>query len=113
MAPLEDRSMVMIRSSAPEGATYEFVRDYTEHISEIADSIAPERESNIAIIRSSFGMIRLVLPDMQERDRSQMEIANALTLAMKDETAARAFVQQQSTFGGRRDRKSTRLNSSH
>ncbi len=102
MAPLEDRSMVMIRSSAPEGATYEFVRDYTEHISEIADSIAPERESNIAIIRSSFGMIRLVLPDMQERDRSQMEIANALTLAMKDETAARAFVQQQSTFGGRR-----------
>ena len=102
MAPLEDRSMVMVRSSAPEGATYEFIRDYTEHISEIADSIAPERESNIAIIRSSFGMIRLVLPDMHERDRSQMEIADALTLAVRNETAARAFVQQQSTFGGRR-----------
>ena len=47
-------------------------------------------------------MVRLVLPDMDQRDRSQMEIANALTLAVRNETAARAFVQQQSTFGGRR-----------
>ncbi|WP_352421178.1 efflux RND transporter permease subunit [Proteiniphilum sp.] len=102
MAPLEDRSMVMIRSSAPEGATYEFIRDYTERISQIADSIAPERESNINMTRGTFGMIRLVLPDMRERERSQMEIADALTLAVRNETAARAFVQQQSTFGGRR-----------
>lgn len=102
MAPLEDRSVVMVRSSAPEGATFEFVRDYTDRISQIADSVAPERESNINITRNGFGMIRLILPDMHERDRSQMEIADALTLAVRNETAARAFVQQQSTFGGRR-----------
>jgi multidrug efflux pump len=102
MAPLEDRSQVTIRSSAPEGATYEFVRDYTDRISAIADSIAPERESNITMTRNSFGMVRMVLPDMRERERSQMEIAEAITRGVKDETAARAFVQQQSTFGGRR-----------
>ncbi|WP_298647788.1 efflux RND transporter permease subunit [uncultured Proteiniphilum sp.] len=102
MAPLEDRSVVMVRSSAPEGATYEFIRDYTDRISDIADSVAPEKESNITMTRGSFGMVRLVLPDMNQRERSQMEIADALTLAVRDETAARAFVQQQSTFGGRR-----------
>ncbi|MEA4917765.1 efflux RND transporter permease subunit [Proteiniphilum sp.] len=102
MAPLEDRSIVMIRSSAPEGATYEFIRDYNERISQIADSIAPERESNINMTRGTFGMVRIVLPDMNKRERSQMEIAAALTRAVKNENAARAFVQQQSTFGGRR-----------
>lgn len=102
MAPLEDRSQVTIRSSAPEGATFEFIRDYTDHISQIADSVAPERESNITMTRGGFGMVRLVLPDMNERERSQMDIAAELTRGVRNETAARAFVQQQSTFGGRR-----------
>lgn len=102
MAPLEDRSQIMMRSSAPEGATYEFIRDYTDKISNIADSVAYERESNITMTRGGWGMVRLVLPDMKERDRSQMEIANEISAAVRNETAARAFVQQQSTFGGRR-----------
>ncbi|MCE5205283.1 MAG: efflux RND transporter permease subunit [Porphyromonadaceae bacterium] len=102
MAPLEDRSQVTIRTSAPEGATYEFVRDYTDRISAITDSIVPERESNIVYTRSNFGMVRLVLPDIDKRKRSQMEIAAEITRGVRDETAARAFVQQQSTFGGRR-----------
>lgn len=39
---LEDRSSITVRTSAPEGATYEFVRDYTEKIYDIVDSVAPE-----------------------------------------------------------------------
>ncbi|MGI6135719.1 MAG: efflux RND transporter permease subunit, partial [Petrimonas mucosa] len=50
----------------------------------------------------NFGMVRMVLPDIKERERSQMEIANALSVAVRNQTAARAFVQQRSTFGGRR-----------
>ena len=102
MAPLEDRSQITIRTSTPEGATYEFTRDYTEGISRIADSVAWERESNITMIRGNFGLVRMVLPDIKERERSQMEIANALSVAVRNQTAARAFVQQRSTFGGRR-----------
>src|SRR5690554_508659 len=102
MAPLEDRSQIIVRSSAPEGATFEFIRDYTDRISAIADSVAPEKESNITMTRGGFGMVRLVLSDMDERERSQMEIANEITEAVRNENAARAFVQQQSTFGGRR-----------
>jgi multidrug efflux pump len=102
MAPLEDRSNITVRTSAPEGATYEFVRDYTEKIYEIVDTVAYESESNIAIIRSSFGMIRILLPDIKDRKRSQMEVADAVTAAVRKQTEARTFVQQQSTFGGRR-----------
>ncbi len=102
MAPLEDRSQIMIRTTAPEGATFEFTRDYSDKISRIADSVAYERESVLTFVRSGFSMARVILPDMTERQRKQMEIANDLTRAVSTETEARAFVQQQSSFGGRR-----------
>lgn len=102
MAPLEDRSSINIRTTSPEGATFEFNRDYTQKISHIADSTVPERRFNIERIFSSGGMVRLILPDIRDRDRSQMEVADALTSAVRRATEARAFVQQQSTFGGRR-----------
>ena len=102
MAPLEDRSQVMVRTTLPEGATYEYTRDYTNRISHIVDSLVPEKESNMTIIFGTFGMVRLTLPDMTERERSQMEIADEMSKGVRPETAARAFVQQQSTFGGRR-----------
>ena len=102
MAPLEDRSQVMVRTTLPEGATFEYTRDYTSRISHIVDSLVPEKESNMTIIFGNFGMVRLTLPDMEERKRSQMEIADEISKGVRPETAARAFVQQQSTFGGRR-----------
>ena len=102
MAPLEDRSQVMVRTTLPEGATFEYTRDYTNRISHIVDSLVPEKESNMTIIFGTFGMVRLTLPDMVDRDRSQMEIADEISKGVRPETAARAFVQQQSTFGGRR-----------
>ena len=102
MAPLEDRSQIMIRTTAPEGATFEFTRDYSDKISRIADSVAYERESVLTFVRSGFSMARVILPDMTERQRKQMDIANDLTRAVSTETEARAFVQQQSSFGGRR-----------
>lgn len=102
MAPLEDRSQITVRTSVPEGATYEFVRDYTDKIAQIADSVVPEKDANISMSRSTFGMVRVLLPDIKQRKRSQMEIADELSSAIRKETEARAFVQQQSTFGGRR-----------
>ena len=102
MAPLEDRSSISVRTSTPQGATFEYSRDYTDRISDIADSVAPERQFNISMVRGNFSFVRLVLPDIKDRERSQMQIAEALTGAVRNENAARAFVQQQSTFGGRR-----------
>lgn len=102
LAPLEDRSMISINTKGPEGSTFEFIRDYTDRIAEIADSLAPEREALMARSSSSSGSINVILPDIADRERSQMEIADELSAAVRGETKARAFVQQQSTFGGRR-----------
>jgi multidrug efflux pump len=102
MSPLEDRSQVTVNAKAPEGSTYEFYRDYGDKISAIGDSIAPERRANVALIRSGSAFIQLMLPNIKDRERSQMEIADLLSAAVRTQTEARSFVQQQSTFGGRR-----------
>ena len=102
LAPMEDRSQVSINLRAPEGATYEFIRDYGEKISAIADSVVPERESNVTMLRTGMSFVQLRLPDLQNRDRSQMEIVEELSKAVRKENEARSFVTQQSTFGGRR-----------
>ena len=92
MSPLEDRSQITVRTSGPEGATYEFLRDYNDEISQIADRVVPERESNIVISRSGFGMIRIILPDIDKRERNQMQIADSLTKNLRHMTEARALI---------------------
>ncbi|MDR2840859.1 MAG: efflux RND transporter permease subunit [Paludibacter sp.] len=102
MAPLEDRSQITIRTTAPEGATFEFMRDYNLQVANIVDSIVPERTSDINLSRSSFGFVRVMLPDIKDRKRSQMEIAEQLSASLRNENKARAFVQQQSSMGNGR-----------
>ncbi|MBQ5827045.1 MAG: efflux RND transporter permease subunit, partial [Bacteroidaceae bacterium] len=102
MAPLEDRSSITIRTSGPEGVTYEYMRDYTEDINLLADSLVPDAEFITARVSEGSGNIQITLKDLAERDYSQMEVAERLSKAVREKTDARAFVQQQSTFGGRR-----------
>ncbi len=102
LAPLEDRSMISVNLRGPEGTTFEFIRDFADRIEYMVDSLAPERKAVTTRSWGSSGNLSVVLPDIQDRDRSQMEIADALSAAVRKETKARAFVQQQSTFGGRR-----------
>ena len=42
MAPLEDRSQISINTMGAEGVTYEYIRDYTEDINHLVDSIIPD-----------------------------------------------------------------------
>ena len=102
MAPLEDRSMITINTRGAEGATYEYLRDYTEDINLVVDSLIPDADAVTARVSSGNGNIQIRLKDMGDRDYTQMEAAEKLSQAVKKKTKARAFVQQQSSFGGRR-----------
>ena len=102
MAPLEDRSMITINTRGAEGMTYEYIRDYTEDINSIVDSVIPDADAVTARVSSGSGNIQIRLKDMGDRDYTQMEAAEKLSQAVKKKTKARAFVQQQSSFGGRR-----------
>ena len=102
MAPLEDRSSITIRTMGAEGVTYEYMRDYTEDISRMADSLMPDAEFITARVSEGNGNIQITLKDLKERNYTQMEVAEKLSRAVRTKTDARSFVQQRSTFGGRR-----------
>jgi multidrug efflux pump len=103
MAPLEDRSQISVTTTAQEGATYEFMLDYVDDISQTVSDLVPEREGIISFIRGgSMGNVRVMLLPPDERKRSQQEIADMLGSVLRKKTKARSMVMQQSTFGGRR-----------
>ena len=102
MAPLEDRSRITINTKGPEGVTYEYMRDYAEDITATADSIMPDAESITTRVWSGSGNIQITLKDLKDRNYSQMDVAEQLSKVVQKKTKARSFVQQQSTFGGRR-----------
>ncbi len=102
MAPLEDRSQISINTRGPEGITYEFIRDYTEDINSLVDSLVDDVPAVTARVSSGSGNVRLTLSDIRDRDYTQMQLAEKISAAVRRKTKARAFVQQQSTFGGRR-----------
>ncbi|MBR4847768.1 MAG: efflux RND transporter permease subunit [Bacteroidaceae bacterium] len=102
MAPLEDRSQITITTRGAEGVGYEYMRDYTEDITMLVDSLIPDAASVTSRVSGGSGNVRITLKDLSERDYSQMEMASKLTEALSTKTKARAFVQQQSSFGGRR-----------
>jgi multidrug efflux pump len=102
LSPLEDRSQISVRVTGQEGSTFEYVRDFTDHIADLSDSVAYENRALVSRSWTGGGFVNVLLPDIRERERSQMEIAEAMTRRVMNETQARVFVQQTSTFGGRR-----------
>jgi multidrug efflux pump len=107
LAPMEDKSRLMVSSTAPEGTSYEAMRGYMGKILEIADRL-PEKDVIVSVtgfgggVNGGFVRIGLVSPDA--RKRSQQEIADALTRELKNYTFARTYVTQEQTIGGGRGR---------
>ena len=102
MAPLEDRSQITINTQTPEGATFEFTRDYIFNVAEMVMEEVPEVDGVIYMVFGGWANVMVILVPPSERQRSQQEIAGHLSAKVREMTRARAFVLQQSTFGGRR-----------
>jgi len=106
MAPLEDRSMIRVSSSASEGATFDYTLRYSDLLREAMDEVMPEKK----FIMQSIGMMggrnradfQIPLLDPVDRTRTQQEIADMLTPLVAQYTGARSSVTQSPTFGGRR-----------
>ena len=105
MAPLEDRSMITVSSTAQEGATFDYMLDYSDQMWDMIDASVPEKEMALQMVgmggsnRSNF-QLSLVQPD--KRSRKQQDIADELSPKVARMTGAKSFVTQQQTFGGRR-----------
>ena len=105
MAPLEDRSNVRIMSTAPEGATFEYMNRYASELSDYLEEEVPEQEMIIEMVgmgNTNRSTLNLWLKTPEERNRTQQDIADELGVKVRQFTGARTMVSQQQTFGGRR-----------
>ncbi len=109
LAPMEDKSRLMVSSTAPEGTSYEAMYAYMGKILAIVDTL-PEKDVIMSVIGggmgggSNSGFVRFTLVPPNERKRSQQEIADALTKELRNYTFARSYVTQEQTIGGGRGR---------
>lgn len=105
-APYDDRSMLRLQVSAPEGASYEYTDRFMKELTELINDSVPEKQVALVITSPGFGgsgsvnsgMIRLALKDPAERERSQKEISDNLTKLTKRYSEARTTVIQQPTI---------------
>ncbi len=105
-APYEDRSLVRVSTTAPEGSTFEYMDRFMLKLTRLVNDSIPEKAVNMVNTSPGFsgtggantGMMRLGLVPPEERERSQEEIAEALTQQTRGFTEARTFVSQQPTI---------------
>ncbi|MFD3275038.1 efflux RND transporter permease subunit [Aquirufa echingensis] len=106
LAPLEDRGQMRISATAPEGATFDYMLNFTDEITQFIMKEIPEKErSAIYTITSpgfgnagsNSGMIRVLLSDSNAR-RSQQAIVDALQPKVKKFPGAKSIVIQEPTL---------------
>lgn len=105
MAPLEDRSSISISSTAPEGATFEYMNRYSGELSAYVEQDVPEQEKIIEMVgrgSTNRSNLSLWLVDPGNRTRTQQDIADDLSAKVRKFTGAKTMVSQQQTFGGSR-----------
>ncbi|WP_026903460.1 efflux RND transporter permease subunit [Pedobacter glucosidilyticus] len=105
-APLDDRSGVNIQITAPEGASFDYTDAFILNLEQKLNDSVPEQINNISVTSPGFsgtgaantGFFRIRLGEPEDRERSQMEIADQLTRVVRKLPEARAFVVQQPTI---------------
>ncbi|MFA7627456.1 MAG: efflux RND transporter permease subunit, partial [Candidatus Kapaibacterium sp.] len=110
LAPMEDRSEMRVVVNGAEGSTFDYMENYMNKLYEALDSNLPEKESIITItspgfgasssVNSGFMRIKLIKPD--EREESQMAIAQRLSKIASSHNDARSFVLQEQSIGSSR-----------
>ncbi len=104
LAPMQDKSRIMVNVTAPEGVSFEKMDEYMTALTVIVDTI-PEKYSFMSLTSPGFGgsstnsgFVRITLTQPGERERSQDEIANMLSGITRKMTFARTIVSQEQTI---------------
>lgn len=107
LAPLEDRGGFRMQATGPEGASFEYMLDYTDRVGAAIRKAFPRSEvrSVTTITSPGFGSsgtnngsARVVLNDSTDRTKTQMQLADEVSAIMKQFPEARSFVVQDPTI---------------
>ncbi len=105
LAPMEDKGRLRIFATAPEGTSYEMMDEYIEQLVLMADTI-PEKESILSVTSPGFGssnsinsgFVRITLKPLNQRNKSQMQLADELNAQVSQYNFARTIVSQEQTI---------------
>ncbi|MEO6883779.1 MAG: efflux RND transporter permease subunit [Bacteroidia bacterium] len=106
LAPLDDKSVLRIISTAPEGSSYEYMDHYMKQLTELVMDSIPEKKFFLTVTAPGFtgsgsvntGYARLMLVAPEDRTRTQDQIANYLSKQLKNMPDARSVVIQEQTI---------------
>lgn len=110
LAPAEDRGNIRINCTAVEGASFDFMNQYMDKISnEIADAV-PEKDNIISITSPgqggastvNSGFIRIRLKPRDQRVRSQKEIAASISKLTNKFVDVRSIIIQEQSVSTQR-----------
>jgi multidrug efflux pump len=106
LSPLEDRSWFRIISTAPEGSSFEYMERYMDKLAGVINDSVPEKRIILTVtahgfvgsgaVNTGFGRVMLVQPD--ERKRSQQQIVDKMSAAVRQLPEARTFLVQEQTI---------------
>ena len=107
LAPLEDRSLIRMQVTTPEGTSYDYMDHYLDRLVYFINDSIPEKRILLSVTAPNFsgsgavntGFARVVLKNPDDRKRSQQQIADYLTKNMKYFPDGKAFALQEQTIG--------------
>lgn len=106
LAPMDDRGAMRVVMTLPEGTSYEYTDAYVGRVQRfIADSV-PERDALLSVTAPGFtgsgsvniGFIRIKLKDVEERERTQQQIAQFIMSNSWRFPEGKIFVIEQQTI---------------
>lgn len=107
LAPLEDRNLIRLQVSAPEGTAFGYMDNFMNRLVEFVNDSIPEKRIALSVTAPGFtgsgapntGFVRIGLVDADKRQRSQQQVADYVTKNMKAFPEGRVFALQEQTIG--------------
>lgn len=109
LAPIEDRGELQVRSTMPEGTSFQSMDKYILHMVKVLQDSVKESTAMISVTgggggasAANSGFVRLNLSDADKRTRTQGQIAEQVTGITKKLNDARSFVIESQSISTRR-----------
>lgn len=105
LAPLDDRSLLRLTVTTPEGSSYEYMSNYMDKLTQFVDDSVPEVNVNMMIVGfgsrgTNAGIGRWGLVPPEERNRTQQQVSDYISRMMPQFPDAKTFVVQEQTISG-------------
>ena len=104
LAPMEDRNQFRLAVTTPEGTSYEAMDNYIDKLSQFMIDSIPEKKIVMTLTAPggsgavNTGMVRVLLDDPKDRNRSQQDIVNMVNKNLNKFPLGKSFAVQEQTI---------------